>query len=81
MKSLEKISSLEAEIIFPGHGPVVNKPNEKISEYIKHRLTRENQIIDCIKSSSSNCGITISQIVSIIYKVNIYMITKLIIIN
>ena len=68
LKSLEKISSLKADTIFPGHGPVVIKPDEKITEYIKHRLERENQIVNCIKSGPST-GITISQIVSIIYKV------------
>ena len=68
LNSLQIISSLKPEIIFPGHGPAVSKPEEKILEYINHRLAREKQILDCIGSAKSESGITIQEIVSIIYK-------------
>ncbi|XP_015787743.1 endoribonuclease LACTB2 [Tetranychus urticae] len=68
LNSLQIISSLKPDIIFPGHGPAVAKPEEKILEYINHRLAREKQILDCIGSAKSESGITIQEIVSIIYK-------------
>ena len=44
MKSLEKLLTFEAEVIYPGHGPVVSNPRLKIKEYIDHRNMRETQV-------------------------------------
>ncbi|GMT32034.1 hypothetical protein PFISCL1PPCAC_23331, partial [Pristionchus fissidentatus] len=45
MQSLERIKGLKPAIIYPGHGPVVEKTEEKVDEYIKHRVVRENEIM------------------------------------
>ena len=44
MKSLEKIRSFESQVIYPGHGPVIEDPEAKINEYIYHRKEREQQV-------------------------------------
>ena len=37
------------QIICPGHGPMIYNPEEKIDQYISHRVKRETQIIDILK--------------------------------
>jgi len=49
MTSLRKLSVLELEVIYPGHGPVVTDPSAKISEYIEHREMRERKLIDALE--------------------------------
>uniref|UniRef100_A0AC34GIV2 Metallo-beta-lactamase domain-containing protein n=1 Tax=Panagrolaimus sp. ES5 TaxID=591445 RepID=A0AC34GIV2_9BILA len=44
MNSLNKFLEIKPDKIYPGHGPVVNNPQNKIEEYIKHRMQRENDI-------------------------------------
>lgn len=60
MKTLRKLlefSGSEADSghprytqLYPGHGPVVAEGSELINTYIKHRLERENQIIQVLKT-------------------------------
>ncbi|KHJ99686.1 metallo-beta-lactamase domain protein [Oesophagostomum dentatum] len=50
MKSLDKIKGMHPKRIYPGHGPVVEKCDEKVDEYVKHRMQRENQIVDALRS-------------------------------
>jgi ribonuclease/clavin/mitogillin len=44
--------SNQIKVLYPGHGPVVTDGAELISTYIKHRLEREAQIIQVLKSPS-----------------------------
>ena len=37
MKSLDIILDLKPDVIYPGHGPVVNNPQQHVSNYITHR--------------------------------------------
>jgi ribonuclease/clavin/mitogillin len=75
MTSLQKLCELQPSSIYPGHGPhiVGQAPaTEKIKEYIKHRLERENQIIQAFaqltsETTSTNSGITARQIVEVLY--------------
>ena len=48
VRSLEKILELRPSVIYPGHGPVVTDPVEKIQFYIEHRQQREDQILACV---------------------------------
>ncbi|PSN46297.1 Beta-lactamase-like protein 2 [Blattella germanica] len=65
MKSLEKILDINPKIIFPGHGPVVENPAEKIKYYIKHRNQREQQILQVLKKEARK--MTEMDLVKIIY--------------
>ena len=44
MNSLEKLKSLKADTIYPGHGSLILDGHTKIVEYIEHRNKRENQV-------------------------------------
>ena len=67
MKSLEKILELQPRIIYPGHGPVVDDPIPKIQFYIKHRLEREEQIFNCLRSAKGE-GLSSMDIVKSVYR-------------
>lgn len=45
MRSLERLQELDLEVLYPGHGPEVNDPQGKITEYIEHRLMRERRLV------------------------------------
>ncbi|VDD85838.1 unnamed protein product [Enterobius vermicularis] len=64
MQSLQKILDRKPKRIYPGHGPVVEDPLKKITEYMSHRNARENQILDAIK----NKGVaSVTDIVGAVY--------------
>ncbi|KAJ9585142.1 hypothetical protein L9F63_003061, partial [Diploptera punctata] len=65
MKSLKKILNLNPTNIFPGHGPVVEDPVNKIKYYIEHRNKREQQILDVLKKEGRK--MTEMDLVKIIY--------------
>ncbi|XP_050362213.1 beta-lactamase-like protein 2 homolog [Nymphalis io] len=51
MKSLHKILKLKPNVIYPGHGNVIEDPLKKIEYYIEHRNQREEQILDVMKKN------------------------------
>jgi glyoxylase-like metal-dependent hydrolase (beta-lactamase superfamily II) len=48
IRSLRKMQLLEAEVLYPGHGPPVKEPRRKIQELIDHRQQREDQIVELV---------------------------------
>ncbi|KAF5349679.1 hypothetical protein D9756_009010 [Leucocoprinus leucothites] len=56
------------QILYPCHGPVVKNGRELISTYIKHRLEREEQILQVLRGKPTEGGNwTIWTIVKVIY--------------
>ena len=53
LRTLEQLLELEIDRIYPGHGPLIERPHEKIQEYLDHRLAREQQIAEAIRSGAS----------------------------
>jgi glyoxylase-like metal-dependent hydrolase (beta-lactamase superfamily II) len=45
VKSLSRMVALAPRVIYPGHGPAVWAPLEKLKEYLAHRRLREEQIL------------------------------------
>jgi glyoxylase-like metal-dependent hydrolase (beta-lactamase superfamily II) len=45
LDSLEAVRRFAPERLYPGHGPLVTEPAEKLREYVEHRLQRESQVL------------------------------------
>jgi ribonuclease/clavin/mitogillin len=63
---LEECKSVGIGMIYPGHGPVVEKPQEKIIEYINHRGLREKQITEVFQKNKGN-SLTSLQVSFLVY--------------
>jgi len=48
MASLARLQALGPARIYPGHGPVIDRPLELLAEYIEHRRMREAQVLACL---------------------------------
>ncbi len=44
MSSLRKLAELDLELIYPGHGPVIEDPAAKLAAYIAHREDRQRRL-------------------------------------
>jgi hydroxyacylglutathione hydrolase len=54
VRSLKKMQALEAELLAPGHGPLVKEPHRKLQELIDHRQQREDQIVGLLAQGKDN---------------------------
>ncbi len=63
METLSSLLELDIERIYPGHGPLIAEPIEKIREYIAHRNERERQIIEAMNAGAQ----TVEKIVERVY--------------
>lgn len=48
LASLRRLATLDLACIFPGHGDPIERPYDKIAEYLAHRLMREEQIVTAL---------------------------------
>lgn len=49
LRSLERLKSIDIKAILPGHGEVMDQPQEAIDWLINHRLEREAKVIGALK--------------------------------
>jgi glyoxylase-like metal-dependent hydrolase (beta-lactamase superfamily II) len=49
LRSLGRMAGLRPRTIYPGHGPAVWNAPAKLDEYLQHRATREEQIVDALR--------------------------------
>jgi glyoxylase-like metal-dependent hydrolase (beta-lactamase superfamily II) len=52
VRSLERLRSLDLEVLCPGHGPFVWDPRAKLDEYIAHRVERERRVLDALQAGA-----------------------------
>jgi glyoxylase-like metal-dependent hydrolase (beta-lactamase superfamily II) len=50
LQSLERLASLDVELLAPGHGPWITDPAAKISQYIAHRMEREQKLVAALEA-------------------------------
>jgi glyoxylase-like metal-dependent hydrolase (beta-lactamase superfamily II) len=43
--ALQRLRERELDVLCPGHGPPIWAPNERLEEYIEHRLERERRLV------------------------------------
>ena len=55
LASLERLAALAPARIYPGHGPVIERPVELIGEYLEHRRMRDRQIVACLADGLTDC--------------------------
>ncbi|HTD58046.1 MAG TPA: MBL fold metallo-hydrolase [Solirubrobacteraceae bacterium] len=46
--ALQRLRELDLEVLCPGHGPPIWTPQERLEEYIEHRLGRERRLLAAI---------------------------------
>jgi glyoxylase-like metal-dependent hydrolase (beta-lactamase superfamily II) len=62
LSSLERMARLAPARIFPGHGPVIDRPAEIIEEYLAHRQLRERQVLACLNEGTVDIEAIVSRI-------------------
>lgn len=66
LNSLRLMLKFNPTTIYPGHGKVIDDPTARINEHIKHRLDREQMILNQLKPDKP---LSIAEIVDLIYTV------------
>lgn len=56
LESLEKVRGIGVTMLYPGHGEVMEDPDEVIDWYREHRLEREQQILDALHRGARSVG-------------------------
>jgi len=54
LDSLQRLRGMKISRIFPGHGPEIGQPREKIDALIRHRNMRERQILSHLRRGISS---------------------------
>jgi glyoxylase-like metal-dependent hydrolase (beta-lactamase superfamily II) len=56
LQSLERVLALEPAVVFPGHGPIIERPSDLIRATIAHRRRREEQVLDALSRGSGTAA-------------------------
>ena len=63
LESLKRVLHLDPVRLLPAHGPMIDRPRALIEEYIAHRLLRDDQIFNAVRSGRR----TVDSIVEVVY--------------
>lgn len=62
LQSLERLRKRRLSRLCPGHGDVLDDPKAILSEYVDHRMERENQILEILSAGPSKITDLVSKI-------------------
>ncbi len=62
LRSLDRVKQLNPSRIYPGHGEAIDSPQAVIEEYIRHRLMREQQVLDALRDGPRRIADMVSRI-------------------
>ncbi|RUP51878.1 hypothetical protein BC936DRAFT_144933 [Jimgerdemannia flammicorona] len=65
---LKKLIDIVPGQLYPGHGPVIKDGVAKLTEYVRHREDREQEIIRVLKSGEAGYAWSAMEIVRVVYK-------------
>lgn len=68
IESMRKLLGFDSRLIAPGHGPVIDTPQDKLNELITHRLAREEQIASLVDAGNRS----VDALLDAIYAGNIH---------
>ena len=68
IESMRKLQGYDSSMIAPGHGPVIDTPQDKLNELITHRLAREEQIVALVDAGNQS----VDALLDAIYAGNIH---------
>lgn len=57
MKSLQRLQELDMMEMVPAHGLIITNPQEKLADYIEHRLEREQQILKVLSTAEESLNV------------------------
>ncbi|PBC31092.1 Beta-lactamase protein [Apis cerana cerana] len=69
--TLKKMLMMKPKVIYPGHGPIIENPENIINFYIENRLKRENDILNILEQNAKNNTLSELDIVNHLYTVMI----------
>jgi glyoxylase-like metal-dependent hydrolase (beta-lactamase superfamily II) len=64
LESLERLKMLDLAALLPGHGPLIDNPDEMVDWLINHRLKREAKVVLALEE---NPGLTLSELTPFVY--------------
>jgi len=64
MASLERLVGTGLRRLYPGHGPVIDQPEEVLATYLAHRLDRDQQIVRALHGGATS----VDEIVAMVYQ-------------
>lgn len=65
LRSLERLRSMSIAAILPGHGDVIDQPQEAVDWLIDHRLQRESKVVAALKQQPNS---TSRELVPLVYQ-------------
>ena len=52
LDSLHRLRELDPSRLYPGHGPVVDRPKETLERLVSHRLERERRVFEAVEAGA-----------------------------
>ena len=62
MASLQRLATMNATVLYPGHGPTLAEPARTVREYIAHRHERERQVTNALQAGDTTPAAIVARV-------------------